>query len=450
MDHLFGKIFYHIYPLGMCGVNRRNDFACPAGSGLRSLSTHIPRLLQLGVNGVYMGPLFESTSHGYDTVDYFHVDRRLGNNADLAELVRAFHDNGIMVVLDGVFNHTGRDFFAFKDLQQYKRSSRYAEWYARLDFSHNSPYGDDFSYESWAGHYSLVKLNGNARAVREHLFAAVRFWIEEFGIDGLRLDAANVLSVDFIQELSWRCKEYKKGFWLMGETVAGDYRTLAHEGCLDSVTNYELYKGLWSSFNDKNCYEITWTLNRQWGPDGLYRNLALYNFADNHDVNRVASMLKNPAHLFPLYGILFTIPGIPSLYYGSEFGIQGERTQISDYGLRPSWDAVIPAAGDTGDTLFHALGDFARIRRESDALLYGTYRELFVAHEQFSFLRETQRDCAIVVVNAANTKADVFIPQRILRRSCCRWRDMLSGETFFGTEQGLNVPVYPSWLRILQ
>jgi glycosidase len=449
MDHWFGKIVYHIYPFGMCGVNPRNDFVCPPGDGLGSLRAHIPRLVQLGVNAVYIGPLFESTSHGYDTVDYFHVDRRLGNNAGLMELTRAFHDNGIMVVLDGVFNHTGRDFFAFKDIQRYKQASQYADWYAGLDFSRTSPYGDPFCYESWAGHYSLVKLNSSAPGVRDHLFSAVRFWIDEFDIDGLRLDAANVLSIDFIRELSHICKEYKKGFWLMGETVAGDYRKLAQEGCLDSVTNYELYKGLWSSFNDSNLYEIRWTLNRQWGTEGLYPNLGLYNFADNHDVNRVASMLKNPAHLFPLYGILFTLPGIPSIYYGSEFGIRGERSETSDYALRPSWDAVIPDM-DAGDSIFQAISNFSQIRQESEALQYGSYRELAVAHKHFAFLRETGNDCALAAVNAGDTKITISIPQQTLGCPPRVWRDMLSGETFTGTDQGLYIPVYPSWLRILR
>jgi glycosidase len=391
-------------------------------------------------------------------VDYFYVDRRLGNNADLKAVVRAFHDNGIMVTLDAVFNHTSRDFFAFKDIQHYKSASKYTEWYAGLDFSHNNCYQDGFSYEGWAGHMSLVKLNGNSREVREHLLAAVRFWIDEFDIDGLRLDAANVMSADFLHELSRCSKAHKPHFCLIGEMVGGDYRALAHDGGLDSVTNYELYKSLWSSFNDKNFYEIAWSLKRAFSPDpnfGLYRHIALYNFADNHDVDRVASSLKNQGsslspHLFPLYGILFCIPGIPSIYYGSEYGITGKRNNAlgeqSDYALRPAWDDH----WQEGEALFNAIKRFAHVRRESTALQYGAYRELFLSHEQFAFLRESEHECIIVAVNASGRKQDIFIPALNLKLPGYTWRDVLSGEDFNAQDAGMRLPLFPSWLRILR
>ena len=235
----------------------------------------------------------------------------------------------------------------------------------------------------------------------------------------------------------------------MGDAVSGDYRTLAHEGCLDSVTNYELFKGLWSSFNDKNFYEITWTLKGQFAPDGLYPHLALYNFADNHDVNRVASLLHNPSHLFPLYGILFCAPGIPSLYYGSEYGIYGERDAQSDHALRPMWDDSWRENG-RGAELFRAISGFARIRRGSSALRYGGYRELYVGHEQFAFLRESGEERVIAAVNAAGETKVLFIPARDLALPPLSWRDVLSGEIFAASDHGLSIPVYPSWLRILE
>jgi glycosidase len=449
MDNFSDKFFYHIYPIGMCGVPARNNFACPAGSGLRSLTNHIDRLSRLGVNAVYIGPLFESGSHGYDTVDYFHVDRRLGSNADLTDLVRSFHDKGILVILDAVFNHTGRDFFAFKDIQQFRSASKYTDWYVHLNFSQNNQHNDGFSYEGWAGHTDLVKLNGNSPEVREHLFAAARFWIDEFDIDGLRLDAANVMSVDFMRELSAHCKARKPRFWLMGEMVAGDYRTLAHEGCLNSVTNYELYKGLWSSFNDRNFYELSWTLKRQSAEDGLYPHLGLYNFADNHDVNSVASVLKNPAHLFPLYGILFCAPGIPSIYYGSEYGVRGERDRYSDQALRPAWDDSWQQ-DIAGQALFRGIADFVRVRSGSEALKYGSYRELFVSHEQFAFLRESGHERVIVAINAADAGRDILIPRHTLQLPPMAWQDMLTGETFNSHDHGFSIPLSPSWLRILR
>lgn len=455
------SVFYHIYPLGFCGAPLDNDFSSPPGSGLRSLIGHIPHLLDLGINGLYIGPLFESGSHGYDTVDYYWVDRRLGTNEDLKALVRACHDGGIDVILDAVFNHSGRHFFAFKDIQQRgvggqtAGDSPYTDWYAGLDFSKPNRRGDSFSYEGWAGHDSLVKFNGGNPAVREHLCGAAEFWIHEFGIDGLRLDAAADLSPAFMDELSARCKKIKPGFWLMGEVVGGDYRDFARPGRLDSVTNYELYKGLWSCFNDRNFFELAWTLNRQWGSGGIYRDISLYNFTDNHDVDRVASSLKNKAQLFPLYGIFFCLPGVPSLYYGSEYGLQGERTRTSDRALRPSWNPAWASArrGIDSPALYGAIRNFIRLRKENPCLREGSYRQLQVSHEQFAFMREDPREDGaaqiLVAANAADKTVTLRLPAEALRPGKKSWRDLLSGEEFPASPGGINLPLPPSWLRIL-
>ncbi|MDR0785019.1 MAG: alpha-glucosidase C-terminal domain-containing protein [Treponema sp.] len=442
-------MFYHIYPLGFCGCPAWNDFSSPAGDGLRGIESLIPHLRRLGVDAVYIGPLFESTAHGYDTLDYFHIDRRLGNNADFHHLSRAFHQNDMRVVLDAVFNHVGRHFFAFKDVQQNCENSLYRDWFANLDFSKYSPQGDSFMYEGWNDYYDLVKLNGYSRAVREHLFAAVEFWIREFDIDGLRLDAADQLLPDFMDDLSQRCQALKPDFWLIGEVVAGDYRKFLFNESggkrLDSVTNYELYKGLWSSFNDRNFFEIAWTLNRQFGEQGLYRNSLLYSFADNHDVNRVASILKNPVHLFPLYGLLFTMPGIPSLYYGSEFGVTGTRSPHSDKALRPSWETVVHSQSPVHSAdLFNALKTFAEIRKNSPALQNGSYRQLYVSHEQFAFARTTDRETVVVAVNASKRTTSLTLPVR-----SNQWKDRLNGEIFSAPDGVLRLSLFPSWIRVL-
>jgi glycosidase len=440
------RIFYHIYPLGFCGAPLKNDFASPAGTGLRSLVEHIPHLQKMGINGVYIGPLFESSAHGYDTVDYFWVDRRLGTNGDLKALVRAYHDAGIIVILDAVFNHTGRDFFAFRDLLQKREASPYRDWYEKVDFSKRSPLGYPFSCEGWAGCYDLVKLDGNNPGCREHLLKALEFWIKEFDIDGLRLDAAADLSPDFMDALNICCKKLKPDFWLVGEVVAGNYRNWAREGRLDSVTNYELYKSLWSSLNDGNFFELAWTLKREWGPpgtpgSGMYRGIDLYNFADNHDVNRVASSLKKKEHLAILYGLLFSLPGIPSIYYGSEYGIRGERTPESDGALRPKWDQGW-AAGEgefSGEALAGRIARYINIRNENPCLTEGSYRELFVSHKQYAFLRETPEDCILVAVNSSDEETTITIPPERLVSGKTQWRDLLTGDNTELREQTLVI-----------
>ena len=440
------RFFYHIYPLGFCGAPRLRSDWQGEGTALKAIALHAPRLAALGVDALYIGPLFESSSHGYDTVDYSQVDRRLGTNEDLCALVEAFHAQDIAVVLDAVFNHSSRDFFAFADVRAHKAASPYKDWYAGVDFSRDNEYGDGFSYEGWAGHTSLAKFDGRCAALREHLIGTALAWIDEFNIDGLRLDAANVMSLEFMRALSQGCKARKAGFWLLGEAVGEDYRALAGGGGLDSVTNYELYKSLWSSFNNKNFFELSWTLSREFGADGLYRGIDLYNFADNHDVNRAASTLRDEAHLWPLYGLLFCAPGIPSLYYGSEYGVTGERDGFSDAALRPEWRNGW-LQNKNAAALSRAIAGFARIRRQSPALRRGVYRELLVRHEQFAFLRETEAETVIVAVNAAPQTQTIELPRP---PRAVRWRDALCNECFDSSAETLTLPLYPSWLRILK
>ncbi|NPV78029.1 MAG: alpha-amylase [Anaerolineae bacterium] len=398
--------FYHIYPLGLCAAPPRNDFVSAPVPRLEELYRWLDPIQELGANTLYLGPLFESSAHGYDTADYFQVDRRLGENRLLTAFSKELHRRGLRLVLDGVFNHVGRDFWAFKDLLSTRERSVYAAWFQNLDFSRSSPYGDPFYYEGWSGHYDLVKLNLANPEVRAHLFQAARFWIEEFEIDGLRLDAADQILPDFLIDLGRVCRELRPDFWLMGEMVFGDYSVLLSEGGLDSVTNYEAYKGLYSSHNDRNYFEIAYALNRQFGPQGLYRQASLYSFADNHDVDRVASVLKDPAHLYPLYCLLFTMPGIPSVYYGSEWGLPGQRLPGSDAPLRPALD---PAQAQTMPQphLAKWIARLAGIRRRCPALRRGGYRELLVAPQQFAFLREHSEGSVVVVVNAANAPSQM-------------------------------------------
>jgi len=441
-------IFYHIYPLGLCGAPPRNDFGVPAVPRLAELHAWLPHLQGLGVNALYLGPLFESTSHGYNTVDYYHVDRRLGDDATLAEFSRALHDTGIRLVLDAVFNHVGRDFWAFRDVQAHGEYSAYRDWFHNLRFGGSSPYGDPFTYEGWADHYSLVKLNLANPGVREHLFGAVEAWIRDFGVDGLRLDAADCLDLAFMRDLAAFCRRLRPDFWLMGEVVHGDYRRWAKDGMLDSVTNYECYKGLYSSLADRNYFEIAYALNREFGEGGLYCGLPLYNFVDNHDVNRVASELKLSAHLFPLYCLLFTMPGVPSLYYGSEWGLTGRRTRGDDRPLRPRLELDGAARHAPQPDLAPAITRLARLRHAARALRHGDYRQLLVKHEQFAFARQTPGECVVVAINAASEPATLDLP---LPRPATQLVDLLNPGVSFPvpTKGSCRISVDPYWARAM-
>ena len=445
----FDAIFYHIYPLGLTGAPERNDFSLPPVARLEQLHAWIPHLQALGVNALYLGPLFESTAHGYDTADYYHVDRRLGTDQTLSELSAALHAGGTRLVLDAVFNHVGRDFWAFRDVQANGGHSPYRDWFHNLRFEGRSPYGDPFTYEGWAGHTSLVKLNLANPAVREHLFGAVASWMEAFGIDGLRLDAADVIDPDFLRALASFCKGRRPDFWLLGEIVQGDYRRLVSPGMLDSATNYECYKGLYSSLEAANYHEIAYALNRQFGEGGLYRDLPLYNFVDNHDVNRVASNLKKPAHLYPLYLLLFTMPGAPSIYYGSEWGLEGRRTAHSDRALRPQLDLHGTAQRTAHPRLAGDIARLATLRASLPALRYGAYRQLPVAPQQFAFARFTAQEQVVVLLNAAATPVEMEVQ---VPANYSTALDLLNGDERFPVQQGrLKVGEVPAcWGRVLR
>ncbi len=444
----YNSVFYHIYPLGFCGAPPKNDLRSEPVNRLEKLYQWQDHLKAVKINALYLGPVFESTSHGYDTVDYYHVDRRLGTNETLKKIVSTLHDNGIRVILDGVFNHVGRDFWAFKDVQANGESSKYCGWFHGISFEKRSPYGDPFRYDGWKGHYNLVKLSLRNEDVIQHLFGAVKEWIEAYDIDGLRIDAADCIDTDFLKRLSSHTKNLKKDFWLMGEVVHGDYRKWVNPSMLDSVTNYECYKGLYSSHNDSNYFEIAYSLNRQFGKDGMYCNLPLYSFVDNHDTNRIASQLKNRAHLYPIYLLTFTMPGVPSIYYGSEWGIEGIKINGSDDGLRPSIDLDSMKAND--QDLLNMVTRLSEIRHKSKALKFGSYEQLHVSHEQLVFWRGAGNESMIVATNSASSP--VALEFEVPFHDGAILKDILNKDRKYKViHKKLRIdPLHPCWGSILK
>lgn len=421
-------VIYQIYPLGLCGAPRDND-GVPAHRILQLLDW-VDHIRKTGADTVLLNPVFESDRHGYDTRDYCKVDCRLGTNEDLKTVCDAFHKAGLRVMLDGVFNHVGRGFHAFEDVRQKKWDSPYKDWF-RLSFDGNSNYNDGFWYEGWEGHYELVKLNLQNPAVVQHQFDAIRSWVEQFDIDGLRLDVAYCLSEDYLRQLRSFTNGLKPDFVLMGETLHGDYNRWMNDQMCYSVTNYECYKGLWSSFNSMNLFEIGHSLQRQFGPEQwtLYRGKHLLSFLDNHDVTRIASMLNDPKHLVPAYGILFGMPGVPALYYGSEWGIQGRKDQGDD-ALRPALEK--PEWNDLTDH----IAALAKARKESPALCSGSYRNVVLTNRHIIFERCWENERVLVAVNADSVPYTAHFDARAGRAT-----DLITGKPHdFGG--GSELPPY--------
>jgi glycosidase len=362
----------------------------------------------LNCSAIYIGPLFESTTHGYDTRDYRLVDRRLGDNEDFKDFVRRAHELGLKIIVDGVFNHTGREFFAFQDIQRNREQSRYCGWYKGINFGWNSPYNDGFGYEAWRNCFELVNLNLQNREVKDYLFDVIRFWIREFDIDGIRLDCADCLDFDFMKEMRWMTGNEKQDFWLMGEVIHGDYARWANQEMLHSVTNYELHKGLYSGHNDHNYFEIAHTIRRQFDENGgIYRGRVLYTFVDNHDVDRIASKLNDERHLRPVYTLLYTLPGNPSIYYGSEFGIEGRKAQGGDPALRPHLNLEEMQNNPPQDWLPGYLTFLGKCRAEHPVIGTGRYRELLLTNRQYAFARIGEQEAVMVLVN--NDEQDAFM-----------------------------------------
>lgn len=394
-------VFYHIYPLGLCGCPHDNNGE--TGAHFDKLKEWAEHAKRIGCNAIYIGPLFESGSHGYDTTDYRLVDRRLGTNDDFKQFVKNCHANDVKVIVDGVFNHTGRDFFAFQDIKQNRENSRYKDWYCNVNFWGNNEYNDGFSYDNWGGYNLLAKLNLWNPEVKNYHLETVKFWVDEFDIDGIRLDAADVLDFGFMKELRSFCNGVKPDFWLMGEVIHGDYSRWANNDMLHSVTNYELHKGLYSGHNDHNYFEIAHTIKRL---NGIVGDKKLYTFCDNHDVARIYSKLNNKAHMYNVAILVYTVPGIPSIYYGSEFGIPGNKENGSDWNLRPDLNLADFNEKDELPALYTTLG---HLKQRFPELTYGDYRELYLTTGQFAFARCLDGRAVVTALNNADNGAHMEI-----------------------------------------
>lgn len=388
-------IFYQIYPIGFCGAPTANDGKTV--SRILKLKEWSGYLESLGISSILLNPIFESDNHGYDTRDYKKIDCRLGTNEDFADVCKVLHAHNVRIVLDGVFNHVGRGFWAFKDVQEKKWDSPYKDWFC-INFDGDSCYNDGFWYEGWEGHFELVKLNLANPAVVDYLLECIKGWIDEFDIDGLRLDVAYCLDRNFMKRLRSYCQELKSDFALIGEVLFGDYNQIVNDEMLHSCTNYECYKGIYSSFNSMNMFEIAHSLNRQYGPEQwcIYRGKHLMSFVDNHDVTRIASILTNKNHLPLTYGLLLGMPGVPCIYYGSEWGEEGVKAPNNDYALRPCFEEPKP------NELTEQIKQMIHVRTESNALCHGSYRNVVLTNHQLIFERQTDDDRILVAINASD------------------------------------------------
>lgn len=412
----YETVFYQIYPLGFCGAPFENDNVTV--HRIKKAEDWIPHLRKLNIGAVYFCPVFESDTHGYNTRDYKQIDCRLGTNEDFKQVCAKLHEAGIRVVLDGVFNHVGRGFPQFEDVVKNRENSRYINWFSRIDFSGNSPYNDGLWYEGWEGNYNLVKLNLYNGEVVDYLLDCVRMWIEEFDIDGIRLDVAYCLPDEFCRRLRGFCDSIKEDFFLVGEVLHGEYGRILEAKQLHSVTNYQCYKGLYSAFNSGNMFEIMHSLLRLFGPEDwtVARGSHLLSFCDNHDVTRIATIINDKRWIPLLYGMMFTMPGIPCVYYGSEWGAEADKAQ-GDCALRPCFDAPVY------NELSEFIGKLAQIKRGSQALNYGGLRSIVLTNKQCVFERSFNGERVLVAINTDSNDYSAWFDS-----GCGQLQDLITDE----------------------
>ncbi|MGO1173734.1 MAG: alpha-amylase family protein [Actinomycetaceae bacterium] len=315
-------IWWHVYPLGLTGApvrpteEERAAVEAEPVHRLGHLTAWLDHVVGLGTNGLLLGPIFEATTHGYDTTDFFRIDPRLGDETDLDELVARCRERGIRVLLDGVFNHVGAEHPQFAAALEAGEGSSEAELF-RIDFSGETPVAEDFE-----GHGALVALNHGNRAVEDLVVEVMTYWLAR-GIDGWRLDAAYSVPTEFWARVLPRVRAEYPDAWFLGEVIHGDYAGFVIDGTLDSVTQYELWKATWSSLKEGNFFELDWTLQRH---NDFLDAFVPQTFIGNHDTTRIASQVGTERAVLAAV-VLMAVGGIPSIYGGDEYGWEGVKEE---------------------------------------------------------------------------------------------------------------------------
>ncbi len=326
-------VWWQVFPLGFVGAEPHGDPDAGPVHRLPRLIEWLDHLVSLGANGLLLGPVFASATHGYDTIDYFRIDPRLGDDADFDALVEACHDRGIRLLLDGVFNHAGRGFGPVRQALAEGPGSSAAPWVAQL-YDHEGMITADY----FEGHDTLVTLNHGSEVVREHVAKVLRYWLAR-GADGWRLDAAYAMPPEFWAAILPGVRAEFGQAWFVGEMIHGDYVDYVRRSGLDSITAYELWKAVWSALDTANLYELEWTLGRH---ADLVAHFIPQTFLSNHDVTRVAAQITDPRHRSHAVALLAFLPGVPSIYYGDEFGLVAVKEDRAggDDAVRPELPAT--------------------------------------------------------------------------------------------------------------
>jgi glycosidase len=376
-------IWWQVYPLGFVGAFPSD---APPGADehrLRRIIEWLDHALEVGASGVALGPVFASKTHGYDTTDHYSIDPRLGDDGDFDELLAEAHRRGLRVLLDGVFNHVGTEF------------PRYREAVAGGDSSWFRPTGSDF--ETFEGHGELIALNHDNPEVVDHTVEVMKHWLSR-GADGWRLDAAYAVPDRFWAQVLPRVREEFSDAWFVGEVIHGDYSAHVHEAGFDSVTQYELWKAIWSSLNDGNFHELDWALQRH---NDFLDVFVPMTFIGNHDVTRIASKLENTRHLEHALVLLLTIGGTPSVYAGDEWAYRGVKEERvgGDDAVRPEFTSRLAGVDEHGHDIYRLHQYLIGLRRRHPWLHTARTSAAKLSNTQYVYRTSSGSEALLVALN---------------------------------------------------
>ncbi|MCC9177793.1 alpha-amylase family protein [Arthrobacter sp. zg-Y750] len=423
-DWVQHAIWWQVYPLGFTGAEKSGPAAdAPVQHRLPQLTAWLDYILEMGASGLALGPVFASESHGYDTADYYRIDPRLGDDADFDELISQARARGLRVLLDGVFNHTGRSFAPFRKALEQGPDAAEARWF-HLGWPDGWKPGVEPEYGDFEGHHQLVALNHGEPEVALFVADVMKHWLRR-GADGWRLDAAYAVPSSFWAAVLDDVRTEFPDAWFVGEYIHGDYTAEVENGKLDSVTQYELWKAVWSSLSDGNFFELEWALQRH---NMFLETFVPLTFVGNHDVTRIASRLAPSGRLAHALVLLFTLPGTPVVYYGDEQGYRGikEDRAGGDDDVRPLFPAAPDELSAVGAPLYRLHQTLIGLRRRHAWLHGARTRTHSVSNEQLVYEVHDGGNSLVVALNLAAAAATVEVPAAA--------RDVLAGEG------GLDVP----------
>lgn len=343
-------IWWHCYPLRFVGGEERA--IDEVHHRLGRLTNWLDYVIELGCNGLLLAPIFASASHGYDTLDHFRIDPRLGDSTDFDAFMHETKRRGLRVCLDGVFNHVSRDHDIVRRALADGPDSEAGRW---LRWDHGYPV-------CFEGNLDLVELNFNHGPVADYIVSVMTYWLAR-GIDGWRLDAAYAAGAPSWLAIIQRVKRAYPEAWILAEVIHGDYTGFVEASGVDSLTQYELWKSIWSSLNDPNMHELAWTLKRH---DEFCQHFRPQTFIGNHDVTRIATKLTDPRHLPLAVALLLLLPGIPSIYAGDEQGFTGEKQNMAhgDDAVRPQFPATPAELLPYGANVRNGYAHLISVRRQ--------------------------------------------------------------------------------------